>query len=71
MKGGGKTIKAKDKKDNIFTFVSQGGWCSTGAGCPEGVLLYRWCQGHGVMWSECYVHGSSWYRPHIMQPGVE
>lgn len=39
------TIKAKYKGANIFTFVSpelQGGWCSSSAGCPEGVLLHGW-----------------------------
>lgn len=28
----------------------RGVWCSSGVGCPEGVLLHRWCRGHGVMW---------------------
>lgn len=46
------TIKVKHMGTNIFTLIPpelQGGWCSSNAGCPEGVLLHGWCRGHGVM----------------------
>lgn len=56
----------------LFPPELRGVWCSSGLGCPEGVLPHRWRRGHvgHVVVVECF-HGSSNCRPHTLQPQVE